>query len=132
MKSRGQGSRSPRAHPYQPIKNPTGTARAEPSKNPDRTRRSEAMMSVSRIPRCARSIPEATTDAGLGICRPVRDIAHQTPMPRNTVAMFSVRMAGGRRRFVDSLRDGVVIVAVEAAPTGCCTGVGDGFGEGAG
>src|SRR5690625_4233587 len=51
------------------------------------------MMSVSRIPRCARSIPEATTDAGLGICRPVRDIAHQTPMPRNTVAMFSVRIA---------------------------------------
>src|SRR5690625_5628735 len=86
------------------------------------------MMSVSRIPRCARSIPEATTDAGLGICRPVRDIAHQTPMPRNTVAMFSVRMAGGRRRFVDSLRDGFTTVAFGSADTGSSSGVEESFG----
>src|SRR5699024_5691396 len=104
-----QGSSSPRAQVYHPIRKPTGIASSVPSRNPEKTRSSEAAMSWSRMPEVARSIAATTTSGGPGICSPNRDSSHHTPRPRKIVITFRTRRVGTLRR--------VAVVASSVATT---------------
>src|SRR5699024_5025834 len=117
-----QGSNSPRAQVYQPIRKPTGIASSVPSRKPENTRSSEAAMSWNRMPEVARSIAATTTSGGPGICRPRRDSSHHTPRPRKIVITFRTRRVVTFRRVAVVASSVATTVALGSADTECSFG----------